>query len=242
MAIITSSTDKKYSFPTEFAATSLFWRQRPILPQGPRGSVSCLVEGGQGRIQNKGRNLEKIGAHAADLAELFFADVHVPVANLVSEEGGGFGMLMDRLVQSAARPGHSEHSGLRSCDRLDDKIYKRAQSLRPNDWRFFRITQFVLAQLHTETTAARIFTDWSIRRFMDGALSPVDAAKGQIVYINACRAKWWISCLQFFGGYGYMREFPIARAFVDSRLVRIGGGAVEVLKQIIGRDLFKAAK
>jgi alkylation response protein AidB-like acyl-CoA dehydrogenase len=204
-----------------------------------KGISLMLVEADRAGF-NKGRNLEKIGAHAADLAELFFADVHVPVANLVSEEGGGFGMLMDRLVQERLA------QAIRStavCEAVIDWTIKYTSERKAFGQTIgdFQNTQFVLAQLHTETTAARIFTDWSIRRFMDGTLSPVDAAKVKL-FTSTLQGKVVDCCLQFFGGYGYMREYPIARAFVDSRLVRIGGGAVEVLKQIIGRDLFKAAK
>jgi len=204
-----------------------------------KGISLLLVEANRAGF-NKGRNLEKIGAHAADLAELFFADVHVPVANLVSEEGGGFGMLMGRLVQERLAQAIRSTS---VCEAVIDWTIKYTSERKAFGQTIgdFQNTQFVLAQLHTETTAARIFTDWSIRRFMDGKLSPVDAAKVKLL-TSTLQGKVVDSCLQFFGGYGYMREFPIARAFVDSRLVRIGGGAVEVLKQIIGRDLFKTAK
>jgi acyl-CoA dehydrogenase len=204
-----------------------------------KGISLMLVEADRAGFK-KGRNLEKIGSHAADLAELFFADVHVPVANLVSEEGGGFGMLMDRLVQE--RLGQAIRS-TSVCEAVIEWTIKYTSERKAFGQTIgdFQNTQFVLAQLHTETTAARIFTDWSIRRFMDGTLSSVDAAKVKL-FTSTLQGKVVDCCLQFFGGYGYMREYPIARAFVDSRLVRIGGGAVEVLKQIIGRHLFKAAK
>jgi len=147
---------------------------------------------------------------------------------------------MDRLVQERLAQAIRSTSVCEARDRLDDKIYERAQSLRPNDWRF---SEYAVCPGSTSyrNHRARIFTDWSIRRFMDGTLSPVDAAKVKL-FTSTLQGKVVDSCLQFFGGYGYMREYPIARAFVDSRLVRIGGGAVEVLKHIIGRDLFKAAK
>jgi alkylation response protein AidB-like acyl-CoA dehydrogenase len=204
-----------------------------------KGISLMLVEADRSGFK-KGRNLEKIGAHAADLAELFFADVHVPVSNLVSEEGGGFGMLMARLVQERLAQAIRSTS---VCEAVIDWTIKYTSERKAFGQTIgdFQNTQFVLAQLHTETTAARVFTDWSIRRFMDGTLSSVDAAKVKLL-TSTLQGKVVDCCLQFFGGYGYMREYPIARAFVDSRLVRIGGGAVEVLKQIIGRDLFKAVK
>ena len=186
---------------------------------------------------DKGRNLKKIGAHAADLAELFFSDVRVPATNMVSEEGKGFGMVIGRLVQERLT------QAIRSVSVCEAAIdwtikYTRERKAFGHTIGDFQNTQFVLAELHTETTSARIFVDWCVRRFMDGKLSPVDGAKVKLL-TSVLQAKVVDSCLQFFGGYGYMREYPIARAFVDSRLVRIGGGAVEVLKHIIGRDLFK---
>jgi alkylation response protein AidB-like acyl-CoA dehydrogenase len=186
---------------------------------------------------DKGRNLKKIGAHAADLAELFFSDVRVPAANMLSEEGKGFGMVIGRLVQERLT------QAIRSVSVCEAAIdwtikYTRERKAFGHTIGDFQNTQFVLAELHTETTSARIFVDWAVRRFMEGKLSPVDGAKVKLL-TSVLQAKVVDSCLQFFGGYGYMREYPIARAFVDSRLVRIGGGAVEVLKHIIGRDLFK---
>jgi alkylation response protein AidB-like acyl-CoA dehydrogenase len=101
----------------------------------------------------------------------------------------------------------------------------------------FQNTQFVLAELSAETLSARVFTDWCIARFMQGKLSPVDAAKVKLLVTNL-HCKVVDQCLQFFGGYGYMTEYPIARAYIDARVTRIAGGAAEVMKQIIGRDLF----
>ena len=101
----------------------------------------------------------------------------------------------------------------------------------------FQNTQFVLADLAAETLSARVFTDWCIQRFMAGELTSVEAAKVKLVVTNL-HVKVVDQCLQLFGGYGYMTEYPIARAYIDARIVRIAGGAAEVMKQIIGRDLF----
>jgi alkylation response protein AidB-like acyl-CoA dehydrogenase len=99
-------------------------------------------------------------------------------------------------------------------------------------------TQFVLAQLAAEISQGRIFVDWGIRRFMDGKLTAVDASKIKLT-ITELNGRVVDQCLQFFGGYGYMNEYPIAQAFVDARISRIAGGANEVMKQIIARDLFR---
>ena len=101
----------------------------------------------------------------------------------------------------------------------------------------FQNTQFVLAALDAETTGIRVFVDWCMARFMKDELTPVDAAKVKLLATDL-HCKVVDQCLQFFGGYGYMTEYPIARAYVDARITRIAGGAAEVMKQIIGRDLF----
>jgi alkylation response protein AidB-like acyl-CoA dehydrogenase len=102
----------------------------------------------------------------------------------------------------------------------------------------FQNTQFVLADLAAEITAVRCFVDRCIELFMNGSLGSVDAAKVKLLATNLhCKAV--DQCLQFFGGYGYMVEYPIARAYIDARITRIAGGAAEVMKQIIGRELFK---
>ena len=101
----------------------------------------------------------------------------------------------------------------------------------------FQNTQFTLAQLSAETTALRIFTDWCIDKHLKGELTSVEAAKAKLL-VTDLHCKVVDQCLQFFGGYGYMHEYPIARAYIDARITRIAGGATEVMKQIIARDLF----
>jgi acyl-CoA dehydrogenase len=100
----------------------------------------------------------------------------------------------------------------------------------------FQNTQFVLAQLHSEVLAQRVFLDRCVELHLDGALDAVDAAKLKMV-TTQLQGRVMDECLQLFGGWGYMWEYPIARAFVDARMARIGGGAIEVMKQIIARSL-----
>ena len=188
----------------------------------------------------KGRNLEKIGAHAQDLAELFFEDVRVPVTNIVGVENGGFAILMGNLVAERLTQAVRAVAVCEAAIEWTVK-YTRERPAFGKTIGDFQNTQFVLADLDTKTTSARIFTDWCVRRHMERKLGSTDAAKVKML-ASELQGEVLDKCLQFFGGYGYMREYPIARAFVDARLTRIGGGAIEIMKQIIGRDLFSRIK
>jgi alkylation response protein AidB-like acyl-CoA dehydrogenase len=184
----------------------------------------------------RGRNLAKIGLKAQDTSELFFSGVRVPAGNRLGEEGRGFSMMMTKLAHERLS------QAVRSvcvCEAAIDWTvdYTRERPAFGHTIADFQNTQFVLAELATETMSARIFTDWCIKRFMEGRLSSVDAAKVKLLVTNL-HCKVVDQCLQFFGGYGYMSEYPIARAYIDARITRIAGGAAEVMKQIIGRDLF----
>jgi alkylation response protein AidB-like acyl-CoA dehydrogenase len=199
-----------------------------------QGISLILVEADRAGF-TKGRALEKIGTLAQDTAELFFSDVRVPTSNLLGEEHGGFRMLMTRLAQERLS------QAVRSttvCEAVIDWTvqYTRERKAFGQAIADFQNTQFVLAQLDSETTALRVFTDWCIGQFLTGSLTPVDAAKVKLL-TSELQGKAIDQCLQFFGGYGYMREYPIARAFVDARVSRIGGGTIEIMKQIIGRAL-----
>lgn len=202
---------------------------------GARGVSIVLVDANSAGFQ-RGRNLEKIGLKAQDTSELFFSDLRVPVANLLGEEGKGFSMLMTKLAQERLT------QAIRSacvCEAAIDWTvsYTRERKAFGGTIADFQNTQFVLAQLAAETTAARVFTDQCIADHLIGELGPVDAAKVKLV-VTDLHNKVVNDCLQFFGGYGYMIEYPIARAFIDARITRIAGGAAEIMKQIIGRDLF----
>jgi acyl-CoA dehydrogenase len=184
----------------------------------------------------RGRNLDKIGLKAQDTSELFFEDVRVPAGNRLGDEGGGFSMLMSKLAHERLT------QAVRSICVAEAAIewtvaYTSERKAFGGAIADFQNTQFVLAQLAAETTASRVFTDWCIARHMEGALDPVDAAKVKLV-VTDLHNKVVNDCLQFFGGYGYMLEYPIARAYIDARITRIAGGAAEVMKQIIARDLF----
>ncbi|MGR3425115.1 MAG: acyl-CoA dehydrogenase family protein [Sagittula sp.] len=184
-----------------------------------------------------GRNLEKLGLKAQDTSELFYSDVRVPVANRMGEEGSGFSMLMTKLAQERLT------QAIRSCavceqTLADAVVYVKDRKAFGNTIGDFQNTQFVLAGLEAETTQLRVFVDHCIAQHMNGDLSPVVAAKAKLV-ASALHCKVVDECLQFYGGYGYMLEYPIARAYIDARIVKIAGGAMEVMKQIIWRDMSK---
>ncbi len=185
----------------------------------------------------RGRNLKKIGLKAQDTSELFYSGVRVPLANRLGEEGQGFSMLMTKLAQERLT------QAIRSVAVAEAAIrwtfdYVRGREAFDGTIADFQNTQFTLAQLEAETTAQRVFVDWCIARHLKGELTSVEAAKAKLV-ASDLHCKVVDQCLQFFGGYGYMQEYPIARAYIDARIVKIAGGAMEVMKQIIWRDMAK---
>ena len=201
---------------------------------GARGVSLILVETDRPGFQ-RGRKLEKIGCKAQDTAELFFSDLRVPVSNLLGEEGKGFYQLMkelpqERLVQSIRAIASSEAALEWTLD------YAQQRKMFGQTLADFQNTQFKLAEMKAELTMQRVFVDKCIELHLDGKLDAVDAAMSKLVSTEL-QGKVMDQCLQFFGGWGYMWEYPIARAFVDARMGRIGGGSVEVMKQIIARSM-----
>jgi alkylation response protein AidB-like acyl-CoA dehydrogenase len=203
--------------------------------KGARGVSLIAVETDRPGFA-RGRNLDKIGMKAQDTSELFFSGLRVPVANRLGEEGSGFAMMMTKLAQERLT------QAVRSvcvCEAAIDWTvdYTRERKAFGGTLADFQNTQFVLAGLAAETMSARVFTDWCVERFMAGKLTAIDAAKVKLV-VTDLHCKVVDQCLQFFGGYGYMSEYPIARAYIDARITRIAGGAAEVMKHLIGRDLY----
>ena len=183
----------------------------------------------------RGRKLEKMGCKAQDTSELFFSDVRVPVSNLIGAEGGGFAMLMTQLAQErlvqAIRGVSSSEAALQWTKEyaVDRKMF--GQTLAD-----FQNTRFKLAGLTAEVLAQRVFVDRCIEMHLKGEFDAVDAACAKLV-TTELQGKVMDECLQFFGGWGYMWEYPIARAFADARMCRLGGGAAEVMRQIIGNSI-----
>ncbi|MFR9805034.1 acyl-CoA dehydrogenase family protein [Pseudonocardia sp. RS010] len=206
---------------------------------GGRGVSLLLVETDTPGFQ-RGRKLDKIGCRAQDTAELFFSDMRVPAANLLGEEGRGFVHLMtelaqERLVQAVRAVSSAEAALQWTID------YCRDRDMFGKTLADFQNTQFVLAQLHSDTLAQRVLVDRCLELHVRGELDAVDAAKVKMT-TTQLQGRVMDECLQLFGGWGYMTEYPIARAFVDARMTRIGGGSIEVMKHIIGRALVKDAR
>lgn len=205
---------------------------------GARGVSLIAIDADQPGFQ-RGRNLDKIGLKAQDTSEIFLADVQAPLAYRLGDEGAGFGMLMTKLAQERLSVAVK---GMAACEAALRWTVDYVQERRLFDQTLadFQNTQFVLAQLAAEVTQGRIMVDWGIARFLKGQLTTVDASKIKLL-ITELNGRVVDQCLQFFGGYGYMTEYPISQAFVDARISRIAGGASEVMKQIIARDLFRAS-
>ncbi|MGB6161356.1 MAG: acyl-CoA dehydrogenase family protein [Pseudonocardiaceae bacterium] len=202
--------------------------------QRHQGMSLLVVERGMAGFE-RGRNLAKLGQHAQDTAELFFRDVHVPAANLLGTPGAGFTSLVDRLPQERLSMAVSAVAGARTALELT-LAYVKDRRAFGQQIGSFQNTRFQLAEMATEIDIAQTFTDRCIEALNDGELTVADAAK----------AKWWCTelqgrvldmCLQLHGGYGYMIEYPIARAFADARVTRIYGGTTEIMKEVIGRSL-----
>lgn len=202
---------------------------------GARGVSLIAVAADQPGFE-RGRNLDKIGLKAQDTSELFFADVRAPLTNRLGEEGRGFAMLMTKLAQERLTIGVK---GLAACEAAIRWTvdYVQERELFGQKLGDMQNTQFNLAQLAAEVSQGRVLVDWGIRRFLAGKLSAVDASKIKLL-VTELNGRVVDQCLQYFGGYGYMTEYPISQAFVDARISRIAGGANEVMRQIIARDLF----
>ncbi|MCX0272134.1 acyl-CoA dehydrogenase family protein [Nocardia zapadnayensis] len=201
---------------------------------GALGFSLLVVERGMPGFE-RGRNLDKLGLKAQDTAELSFSDVRIPAANLLGEEGKGFIHLMQNLPQERLSIAVMAAAAMETC--LDYTCqYVRDRKAFGKPIGALQNTRFVLAELATKATAVRVLVDRCITELNAGTLSAEDAAM----------AKWWSTeeqvdlidrCLQLHGGYGYMREYPIAQAYLDARVQTIYGGTTEIMKEIIGRSL-----
>jgi long-chain-acyl-CoA dehydrogenase len=203
---------------------------------GAKGISLMVVETDGAAGFRRGRKLKKLGLDAADTSELFFEDLQLPPENLLgSEEGHGFAQLMndlprERLIVTVHAQAMMERALALAID------YVKGRNAFGKKLIDFQNTQFVLAECKSEATIARVFHDHCIERYLSGALDTVTASM----------AKYWISdlqgriidrCLQLFGGYGYMEEYPISRMYRDARVMRIYAGTNEIMKLVIARSL-----
>ena len=201
---------------------------------GHRGISLLVVERGMEGFE-RGRNLDKMGMKAQDTAELFFDDVVVPKENLLGPEGSGFISLMENLPQERIS---IAAMAVAACERMLELSldYAKQRKAFGRPIGSFQHNRFLLAEMATETHIARVFVNDCITKLNEGKVDTVLASM----------AKWWTTelqqkvvdrAVQLHGGYGYMTEYPVARAYVDSRIQTIYGGTTEIQKEIIGRSL-----
>jgi alkylation response protein AidB-like acyl-CoA dehydrogenase len=203
-------------------------------PDPHEGLTLLVVEDGFEGVE-KGRNLDKMGMHAQDTAEMFFADVRVPIANRLGSEGMGFMQLIGNLPQERLSIAIGAVAAAEAA--LTVTIdYARDRTAFGRPIGRFQHNRFVLAELKTEVDIGRVFVDRLLAEHVAGTLTIEQAAE----------AKWWTTEMlkrvvdagvQMHGGYGYMMEYPIAQAYLDARVQTIYGGTTEIMKEIIGRGL-----
>ena len=201
---------------------------------GAKGVSLLVVERGMAGFE-RGRNLDKVGMHAQDTAELFFDNVRVPKANLLGEEGMGFFYLMTNLARERLSIGATAMAAAEDAFEQTLEYCKTREAFgRPIGK--FQHNRFTLAEMKTELTVARSFTDECILK----------ESRGELTADEAAMLKWWNTellkrvvdrCVQLHGGYGFMTEYPIAKAYQDVRIQTIFGGTTEIMKEIIGRGL-----
>jgi acyl-CoA dehydrogenase len=203
---------------------------------GAKGISLMVVEAEGATGFRRGRKLKKLGLDSADTSELFFEDLRLPPENLLgSEEGQGFAQLMNDLPRERLIVVVHAQAMLERALALTVDYVKQRDAFGKKVIEF-QNTQFVLAECKSEATVARVFHDFCIDRYLNGALDTVTASM----------AKYWITdlqgriidrCLQLFGGYGYMEEYPISRMYRDARVTRIYAGTNEIMKLLIARSL-----
>lgn len=201
---------------------------------GAKGTSLFIVEADTPGF-SKGKNLKKIGMKAQDTSELFFDDVKVPAENLLGQEGMGFIYLMQELPQerlSVALQGVAMAEGILQ-QTLD---YVRERKAFGKSVATFQNTQFKLAEMDAEMTMLRVFIDRCLELHIEGKLDVPTAAKAKLL-ATEIQCKVIDECLQLHGGYGYMWEYPVARAYADARVQKIYAGTSEIMKLIIARSL-----
>ena len=203
---------------------------------GAKGVSLMVIESEDATGFRRGRKLKKLGMDAADTSELFFEDVKLPPENLLgTEEGQGFAQLMNDLPRERLIVAVHAQAMIERALGLTIDYVKEREAFGKKIMEF-QNTQFVLAECKSEATIGRIFHDHCVERYLNGTLDTVTASM----------AKYWITdtqgriidrCLQLFGGYGYMEEFPISRMYRDARVMRIYAGSNEIMKLLIARSL-----
>ena len=202
--------------------------------QRHKGMSLLIIEAGMNGFE-RGRNLDKIGMHSQDTAELFFHDVQVPVTNRIGDEGLGFTYLVSNLPQERLSIAVAGVAAAQAALNWTLEYVRERQAFGQSIGSF-QASRFALAEMKTEIDMATVWVDQAVLALNACTLTAEDAAA----------AKWWCTelqgrvvdrCVQLHGGYGYMLEYPIARAYADARITRIYGGTTEIMKEIVGRSL-----
>jgi acyl-CoA dehydrogenase len=202
--------------------------------QGAKGISLVLVETDRPGFK-RGRNLEKIGLKAQDTSELFFDNLRVPAGNILGGEGKGFFLLMQELAWERMIIAIAAVAGAEAA--LDWTLtYTKDRKVFGQRVIDFQHNRFKLAEIKTEVQVARVFVDRLLGLLMEEKLDAATAAMAKY-WTTDLHCKMLDECLQMFGGFGYMWEYPIARAYADARVARIYGGANEIMKEIISRTL-----
>lgn len=203
---------------------------------GAKGTSLIVVETDDAEGFKRGRNLEKVGGHAQDTSELFFDDVRVPTSNVLgTEEGQGFIQLMEQLPQERLLVGVQAVAAAEAALKITAEYVKDRKAFgRPIA--DFQNTRFKLAEIKTQITVGRMFVDRCIELLMAGELDVATAAMVKL-WTSEMEFKVMDECLQLFGGYGYMAEYPISRMWAGARVQRIYAGTSEIMKELIGRTI-----
>jgi alkylation response protein AidB-like acyl-CoA dehydrogenase len=203
---------------------------------GTHRDLSLLVvETDQLKGFRRGRNLEKLGAHAQDTSELFFEDMEVPAKNLLGEDGGGFKMMMHHLAQERLVMAVRSIAASETALRLTTEYVRDRRAFGKTIFDF-QNTRFELADLYTALATHRVFVDRCIQLHCAGRLDAAEAAMAKYA-TSEMQFRLMDRCLQLFGGWGYMTEYPIARLWAESRVFRIAGGTSEIMKEVIARSI-----
>lgn len=205
--------------------------------KGARGISLFAIDGTTPGLQ-RGRSLEKLGMRACNTSELFFDNMHVPASALLGEKDKGFGYLMSQLPRERLAIAIAAMATAESVLRQTvDYVRQRKVFGRPLSE--FQNTAFTLAEMQAQTVVARAFADQCIRRQATGELDAVTAAIAK-QQLSELLGRVVDACVQLHGGYGYMWDYPVTRAYADARVLRIFGGSNEVMKEIVSRRLFDA--
>ncbi|MEM7216307.1 MAG: acyl-CoA dehydrogenase family protein [Pseudomonadota bacterium] len=204
--------------------------------QGAKGTSLIVIETDEVEGFERGRNLDKIGYKANDTSELFFNDVKVPTSNLLgTDEGQGFFQMMAELPQERLIIANQAMGSIELALALTIEYVKERKAFGKAIIEF-QNTQFKLAELKSEATMAKAFVNHCVDQHLQGKLDTTTASMAKYL-LSDLQGKVMDQCLQMFGGYGYMNEYPIARMFRDARVQRIYGGTNEVMKILISRTL-----